>query len=73
MTKQFSEHRTEVAVRILLNTLEQNVADTGTILDEFEATHNDYECDQSKTYGALVTGHELMKEAIEAINKILNE
>ncbi len=36
------------AVRVLLQTLTRNWYDTGIILDEFEATHNDLECDRSK-------------------------
>ena len=71
--KQHSEKRTEEAVRLLLKTFEQNVTDTDSILKEFEATHNDYECDKSVWYEALVTGHYAMKEAIDAINKILNK
>lgn len=73
MTKQHSEKITEAAVGILLKTLEQNVADTGTILDEFEVTHNDVECDQSKHYAALVAGHFALKEAIDRINNRLNK
>lgn len=73
MTKQHSEKRTEAAVGILLKTFEQNVVDTDTILKEFEATHDDYECDQSRWYGALVTGHYALKESIDEINKILNK
>lgn len=72
MSKRHSEKRAEAAVVMLLKTLEQNVADTGTILDEFEATHTDYECDQSKAYDALVAGHFALKEAIERINNRLN-
>lgn len=72
MTKQHSEKRTEAAVGLLLKTFEQNVADTDTILNEFEATHDDYECDQSIWYDALVTGHYAMKEAIDTINNKLN-
>ena len=41
------------AVRVLLQTLTRNWYDTGIILDEFEATHNDLECDLSKQYAAL--------------------
>ena len=72
MTKQHSEKRTEAAVGILLKTFEQNVVDTDTILKEFEATHDDYECDQSKQYDALVAGHFALKEAIDKINNRLN-
>lgn len=70
--KQHSEKRTEVAVELLLKTLIRNVTDTGIILEEFEATHDDYECDQSKQYDALVAGHFALKEAIDKINNRLN-
>ena len=43
------------------------------VLDEFEATHNDWECDQSKQYAALVAGHFALKEAIDEINNRLNK
>ncbi|WP_289770881.1 hypothetical protein [Duncaniella muris] len=70
--KQHSEKRTEFAVELLLKTLTRNVTDTGIILEEFEATHDDYECDQSKQYDALVAGHFALKEAIDKINNRLN-
>lgn len=69
--KQQSEKRTEVAVRLLIETLTQNLNDTETVLDEFEATHNDWECSQSKEYAALVAGHFALKAAIERINNQL--
>lgn len=69
--KQHSEKRTEFAVELLLKTLTRNVTDTGIILEEFEATHDDYECDQSKQYDALVAGHFALKEAIDKINNRL--
>jgi hypothetical protein len=71
--KQHSEQRTERAVGLLLQTLEQNVADTGTILDEFEVTHDDYELCHSKQYGALNAGYFAMKDAIDKINNQLNK
>ncbi|RXE74685.1 hypothetical protein [uncultured Muribaculum sp.] len=71
--KQHSEKRTEVAVKLLMETLTQNLNDTGVVLDEFEATHNDWECDQSKQYAALVAGHFALKEAIDEINNRLNK
>ncbi len=48
---------TDNAVKVLLQSLEQDFKDTGIVLDQFEATHNDYECNQSKPYSALVAGH----------------
>ncbi len=56
-----------------MQTLEQNVADAGTILDEFEATHDDSECCNSKTYSALVAGHFALEETIVKITRILNK
>ena len=64
---------TDNAVKVLLQTLEQYLKDTGTVLDQFEATHDDYECDQSKAYSALVAGHFALGEAIETINNRLNK
>ncbi len=71
--KQESERRTEQAVVLLLQTLARNFNDTGVILDEFEATHDEYESDQSKQYSALVAGHFALKEAIDKITYQLNK
>lgn len=71
--KQQSELRTEQAVTLLLQTLAHNINDTGIILDEFEATHDDAELCYSKPYNSLVAGHFAMKEAIERINNQLNK
>ena len=69
--KQHSEKRTEVAVKLLIENLTQNLNDTGIVLDEFEETHNDWECDQSKQYAALVAGYVALTEALEKINNQL--
>lgn len=71
--KQHSEKRTEVAVKLLIESLTQNFNDTGIILYEFEASHDDWECDQSKQYAALVAGHFALKDALEKINNRLNK
>lgn len=71
--KQQSERRTEQAVTLLLQTLTRNLDDTGIILDEFEATHDDAELCDSKQYNALLAGHFAMKEAVEIINNQLNK
>ena len=71
--KQKSEQRTDQAIKLLLQTLERNVTDTGIILDEFEATHNDYELCYSKQYNALNDGHFALKDAIDKINDQLNK
>lgn len=56
-----------------MQTLTRNFYDTGIVLDEFEATHDDWECDQSKQYAALVAGHFALKDALETINNRLNK
>lgn len=71
--KQHSEKRTEVAVKLLIESLTQNFNDTGIVLNEFEATHNDWECNQSKQYAALVAGHFALEEALDTINNRLNK
>lgn len=71
--KQHSEKRTEAAVKLLIETLTQNLNDTGIILDEFEEAHSDWECDQSKQYAALVAGYFALKEALDKINNRLNK
>ena len=63
---------TDNAVKVLLQSLEQNFKDTGTVLDQYEATHDDCECCNSKQYSALVAGHFALEEAIEKINSRLN-
>jgi hypothetical protein len=71
--KQHSEKRTEVAVGLLIEALTRNIYDTGIVLDEFEAVHDDRECDQSKQYAALVAGHFALKDALDKINDQLNK
>ncbi|WP_300935182.1 hypothetical protein [uncultured Muribaculum sp.] len=71
--KQRAEIMTENAVKVLLQTLERNFNDTGIVLDQYEATHDDCECCNSKAYKALVAGHLALKDAIAKINRILNK
>lgn len=71
--KQKSEQRTEIAVRLLLQSLERNVTDAGIILGEYEATHDDRKLCESKQYGALNAGYFAMKDAIDKINDQLNK
>lgn len=66
--KKHSEERTERAVKMLIEAMKQHLRDTGGILDEFEAAHNDSECCQSKVYAALVAGHFALEEALETIS-----
>ncbi len=71
--KQRAERITDNAVKALLQALQRQLEDTSTVLDEFEATHNDLECDRSKQYTALVAGHFALKAAIDKINDQLNK
>lgn len=71
--KAYAEHIVENSIKELLQTLQRNVTDTGIILDEFEATHNDYELCYSKQYNALNAGHFALKDAIDKINDQLNK
>lgn len=71
--KQRAERIAENAVKALLQALRQQVEDTATVLDQYEATHSEYEADQSVQYGALVEGHFAIKEAIDKINNQLNK
>lgn len=73
MMKQESERRADQAIKVLLQALTHNYYDTGVILDEYEATHNDAELCYSKQYNALVAGHFALKEAIDKINGQLNK
>lgn len=58
----------ENALKVLLQTLERNVQDTGAVLDMYEATHNDHELCSSRQYNALAAAHFALAEAIEKIN-----
>lgn len=60
-------------MRILLQTLTRNRQDAGVILDEFEATHDDYELSQSRHYHALGAAHYYMGKAIDKINNEINK
>lgn len=70
--KQHSEKRAKAAVELLLKTMDQNVADIGTILDDFEETHDDYEKFKSKDYQALGVGYFALQQGIKKMRKILN-
>lgn len=71
--RKAAEERAERALTLLLQMLEQNFWDTGRILDDFEATHNDYELSISAQYSALVAGHFALKNTMSEIKKILNK
>ncbi len=71
--KQHSEQKTEQAVCLLLQTIERNLQDIGTILNEYEATHDDSECGQSRQYAALTAGQFALEEAKYKINYQLNK
>lgn len=71
--KRESEQRISNAIKMVLQTLERNVADAGIILGEYESTHDDGELCDSRHYNALNAGYFAMKEAIDRINNQLNE
>lgn len=71
--KQKSERKTESAVKLLLETLERNVSDTGIVLSEYETTHDDQELCSSRHYNALLAGHQALQEGIDRINNQLNK
>lgn len=71
--KQYSEKRVEQTIKLLIQTLTHYWHDTGCVLDEFEDAHDEYECEQSRQYDALVAGHFALKETIDKINKRLNK
>lgn len=71
--KKTSERQADTAIRQLLQTLTRNWYDTGIVLDNYEATHDDYELCYSKEYNALNAGHFALKEAIDKINNQLNK
>lgn len=71
--KQRAERMIDNAVKVMLTTLQRQFEGTSTVLDEYEATHSEYEADQSKQYGALVEGHFAIKEAIDKMNNQLNK
>ena len=71
--KQQSEQRTETALKLLLQTLKQNVADTGRVLDEFEASHTEKECEQSKQYRTLAAASVALETLTDRIKEELNK
>lgn len=71
--KAKSEKRTEKAVGQLIKHLERKAAAIGLVLNDFEITHDDYECCYSKQYNALNAGYFSLRETIEKINYQLNK
>lgn len=71
--KTQAERIVENAIKVLLQTLQRNVTDTGAALDMYEMTHDECECDKSKQYSALVEGHYALQEAIQITNHQLNK
>lgn len=71
--RKTSERQAEQAVRQLLATFTRNRHDTGIILDNYEATHDDHELLSSREYNALIAAHFALKEIIDKINHQLNK
>jgi len=71
--KEYSERQADNAIRELLATLARNLHDTGIVLDNYEAAHDDHELCCSKEYNALNAAHYALKDTIERINYQLNK
>ena len=71
--KEYSEQRTEAAVKGLIEIMRQNISDTGHVIDDFEASQKDIECGESNHYAAHVAGHFALKGVLEKINNQLNK
>lgn len=71
--KARSERLAENALRELKQTLERNITDISTVLDLYEATHNEQECCYNKPYQALMTGWFAIQEAVSKVNYQLNK
>lgn len=71
--KQQTEAKVDNAVKTLLQILRQNLEDTGTVLDQYEDTHDEKECADSRNYQALVAGHFYLEKAIKGIDRQLNK
>lgn len=71
--KDQTEKRVEHALKTLHETLRQNITDVGVVLDEYEASHNDYELCESRHYNALLAGWTILQEAMNKMNKRLNK
>ena len=69
-TEKWIGSRADSALRELRQTLERNWYDTGRVMDDYEAVHDDYELCHSKTYQALNAAHFALKETIDKIDQI---
>lgn len=71
--KKQTEKRLEQATKQLLETLDRNIKDVEILLDEFEAAHDDSECEESLHYSAMVSGYLALSEAKERVINRLNK
>lgn len=69
--KKQTEKRLERAIKQLLETLDRNIKDIEILLDEFEAAHDESECEESQYYSAMVSGYVALGEAKERITNRL--
>lgn len=70
--KRKAEDRALRAAMILHRTLERHIRDSGKVLAEYEATHDDYELSSSAVYTALVIARLKMSTAVDAIEDNLD-
>lgn len=61
------------AVKVLRQSLSQNLEDVKGVLDRFEATHSEAERDRSTEYDILVKCQFVMEETIERIDSKLSQ
>lgn len=71
--KEQSEKYVENALKTLNDTLQRNITDIDSVLDMYEAHHDDSECFYDKQYNALLDGWNTIQEAIEKMNYQLNK
>lgn len=71
--KKQTEKRLEQATKQLLETLDRNIKDIEILLDEFEVAHDEGECEESRSYSAMVGGYVALSEAKERVINRLNK
>lgn len=70
--KKTTEMMAARAVKVLRESLSQNLEDVKEVLDQFEATHSESEREQSTEYGVLVECQFGLEEVIDKIDDRLN-
>lgn len=73
MGKQRSEEMAGRAIMQLTDVAMRYMEDVGTVLKEFENTHNDHELATSVEYQTLLAGHHGLEATMEEMNEQLNK